>query len=116
MNRRERRRASATSAPVPQRVGHPEAARYYHDAVQHLKSGRLAESEVAHRRVLSLVPNHPPSLHHLGLIAFQRQELDGAVEFIRQSVSVKPDYHEAWLNLAIILGETSRAKEAIEAC
>ncbi len=116
MNRRERRRASATSRPVQQRAEHHEAARCYHDAVEHLKSGRLAEAEIAHRRVLSLVPNHAPSLHHLGLIAYRRQEREGAIDFIRQSLSAKPDYHEAWLNLAIILGEMSRAKEAIDAC
>ncbi len=116
MNRRDRRRALATSQPLAQHASQPEAARHYRDAVEYLKSGRLSESETAHRRVLSLVPNHAPSLHHLGLIAFQRRELEGAADFIRQSLSVKPDYHEAWLNLAIILNEMSRAKEAIEAC
>ncbi|MFA5958177.1 tetratricopeptide repeat protein [Hyphomicrobium sp.] len=116
MNRRERRRASAVSQPIAQRVEHPEAARHYHDAVQHLKLERFAESEVAHHRVLSLVPSHAPSLHHLGLIAFKRRELNGAVDFIRQSLSVQPDYHEAWLNLAIILTEMKRSQEAIEAC
>jgi protein O-GlcNAc transferase len=116
MNRKERRRALAVSQPVPQQIENPEAARRYHEAVQHLKFGRLTESEVAHRRVLSLVPNHAPSLHHLGLISYKRQDLDSAVDFLRQSLSVQPDYHEAWLNLAIILGEMRRSKEAIEAC
>ncbi|CCB65555.1 MULTISPECIES: tetratricopeptide repeat protein [unclassified Hyphomicrobium] len=116
MNRRERRRAEAVSRAAPQSGRNADVARHYHDAVQSLKAGRLDESEIAHRRVLSLVPEHPPSLHHLGLIAFQRRDLEGAVDFIRQSVTAKPDYHEAWLNLAIILGELSRSKEAIEAC
>ncbi len=116
MNRKERRRAAAVTHPVVQSVEHADAARRFHDAVQLLKSGRLAESEVAHRRVLSLVPNHAPSLHHLGLIAYKRQDHVGAVDLIRRSLSVKPDYHEAWLNLAIVLGEMQRSKEAIEAC
>jgi tetratricopeptide (TPR) repeat protein len=116
MNRTERRRAAATSQATPQRIGNPEAARHFHDAVQHLKSGRLSESEVAHRRVLSHIPNHAPSLHHLGLIAFKRQELTDAVDYIRRSLAAQPDYHEAWLNLAIILGEMRRSREAIEAC
>jgi predicted O-linked N-acetylglucosamine transferase (SPINDLY family)/SAM-dependent methyltransferase len=116
MNRSERRRAVATSRAIPQKVGNPEAARHYRDAVQHLRSGRLAESELAHRHVLSHVPNHAPSLHHLGLIAFKRQELVGAVDYIRQSLAVQADYHEAWLNLAIVLAEMRRSREAIEAC
>jgi protein O-GlcNAc transferase len=93
-----------------------EAARHYQEAVMHLKGGRFAESEVAHKRVLSLVPNHAPSLHHLGLIAHNRQDRAVAVELIRKSVDVQPDYHEAWLNLAIILSELNDLKEAIAAC
>ncbi|MET0638377.1 MAG: tetratricopeptide repeat protein, partial [Hyphomicrobium sp.] len=116
MNRRERRRALATSPAISQRFDHPEAARHYQEAVQYLKQDRLDESDIAHRRVLTLVPNHAPTLHHLGLIAFKRQNPDSAVEFIRRSVAVKPDYHEAWHNLAIILGEMSRSEEAIDAC
>jgi protein O-GlcNAc transferase len=116
MNRRDRRLVHATSRSAPQRAGDPELARDYHQAVEHLKNGRLAESEVAHRRVLSRLPTHAPSLHHMGLIAYQRQETHDAVEYIRQSVAHQPDYHEAWLNLAIILGETRRSHEAIAAC
>lgn len=116
MNRRDRRLTHATSRSAPQRVGDPEAARDYHQAVEHLKNGRLAESEVAHRRVLSRLPTHAPSLHHMGLIAYKRQETDDAVEYIRQSVAHQPDYHEAWLNLAIILGDMRRSHEAIAAC
>ncbi|MFT3730980.1 MAG: tetratricopeptide repeat protein [Hyphomicrobium sp.] len=116
MNRRERRRAEATSRHVPQQIQNAETARHFQEAVQHLKSGRFNELEVAHRRVLSVIPKHAPSLHHLGLIAINRQDPVTAVELIRQSVDIQPDYHEAWLNLAIILGDLRYSKEAIEAC
>ncbi|WP_045836081.1 tetratricopeptide repeat protein [Hyphomicrobium sp. 99] len=118
MNRRDRRLALATSrsAPAPQRVANPEVMRDYQQAVEFLKNGRLAESEVAHRRVLARIPSHAPSLHHLGLIAYKRQETANAIEYIRQSVAAQPDYHEAWLNLAIMLGEMRRSEEAIAAC
>lgn len=116
MNRRDRRLALATSRTAPQRVGNPGVMRDYQQAVEHLKSGRLAESEAAHRRVLAQLPAHAPSLHHLGLIAYKRQETVDAVDYIRRSVAVQPDYHEAWLNLAIILGEMRRSQEAIAAC
>jgi protein O-GlcNAc transferase len=116
MNRKDRRRSLAVSRPVQPSALHPEAARHYRDAVHHLQQERLGESEIAHRRVLSLVPDHAPSLHHLGLISFKRNELNAAVDSIRQSLAAQPDYHEAWLNLAIILGDANRSKEAIEAC
>ena len=51
-----------------------------------------------------------------GLIAFKRNAGPQAVDYIRQSVAIDPNYHEAWLNLAIILGDMHRADEAIEAC
>ena len=91
-------------------------ARDYHDAVHHLKAGNLQQSELAHRRVLVKLPRHAPSLHHLGLIAFKRNAKPEAINYIRQSLEADPNYHQAWLNLAVILGEMRRADDAIDAC
>lgn len=90
MNRKERR-STAVARPAPQKVQNSEAARRFREAVEHLKSGRLDDSDAAHRRVLSLVPNHAPTLHHLGLIAYKRQDLEAAVGFIRRSLSFAPE-------------------------
>ncbi len=113
MNRKERRRANSGAAP--QQVD-PGLARDFRDAVEYLQAGEWRNSELAHRRVLAKVPHHAPSLHHLGLIAYKRDAGNEAVDYIRRSLASDPRYHQAWLNLAIILGELRRSAEAIEAC
>jgi predicted O-linked N-acetylglucosamine transferase (SPINDLY family) len=114
MNRKERRQglARARTKAVPG----DDASLTFRDAVLYLQAGELDESERAHRRVLEKLPRHAPSLHHLGLIAFKRNAYADAVGYVRQSVAADPKYHQAWLNLAIILGEMRRSEEAIAAC
>jgi len=94
----------------------PKLIRDFREAVEHLKEGRLQESEAAHRRVLARSPKHAPTLHHLGLIAFRNKALDDAIGYIRQSLAIDPKSHQAWRNLAVILGEANRLDEALEAC
>lgn len=115
MNRKERRRALATSRAAPHQID-PAVAADFRDAVQYLQAGEWLKSEMAHRRVLAKAPGHPPTLHHLGLIAFKRNDGAQAVEYIRESLACDPGYHQAWLNLAVILGNLKRSQEAIEAC
>src|SRR5688572_28019246 len=88
----------------------------FRQAVLYLQKGQLQQSEQAHLRVLAKSPRHAPSLHHLGLIAFKGGDRQKAVDYIRQSVAADPAYYEAWLNLAVIQGETNRPAEAIDAC
>jgi len=115
MNRKERRRAQATSRVAPHQID-PAIAADFRQAVAYLQAGEWLKSETAHRRVLAKAPGHPPTLHHLGLIAFKRNDGAQAVDYIRQSIASDPDYHQAWLNLAIILSDLKRSQEAIEAC
>ena len=116
MNRKERRQASASVRAKSLPGADPALARDFRDAVQYLQAGRLHDSDLAHRRVLAKLPRHAPSLHHLGLIAFKRNARSEAVDYIRQSLAIDPNYYQAWLNLAVILGEMRRAEEAIDEC
>ncbi len=115
MNRKQRRVAQArlSAGQTPGGGGSPGGFR---QAVLHLQNGQLHQAEQAHLRVLAKSPRHAPSLHHLGLIAFKGGDRQKAVDYIRQSVAIDPAYHEAWLNLAVVLGETRSLNEAIEAC
>lgn len=115
MNRKERRRAQATAGVAPHQID-PAIAADYREAVNYLQAGEWLKSETAHRRVLGKAPGHPPTLHHLGLIAFKCNDGARAVDYIRQSLASDPNYHQAWLNLAIILADLKRSQEAIEAC
>jgi predicted O-linked N-acetylglucosamine transferase (SPINDLY family) len=115
MNRKERRRALATSRGAPHQID-PAIAADYRDAVAYLQAGEWRKSETAHLRVLAKAPGHPPTLHHLGLIAFKCNDGARAVDYIRRSLAADPSYHQAWLNLAIVLADLKRSQEAIEAC
>lgn len=115
MNRKERRRALATSRTTPHQID-PAVAADYRDAVNYLQAGEWLKSGMAHQRVLAKLPRHAPTLHHLGLIAFKCNEGGKAVDYIRRSLEADPGSHQAWLNLAIILADLKRSQEAIEAC
>lgn len=115
MNRKDRRRALATSRAAPHQID-PVVAADYRDALTYLQAGEWLKSEKAHQRVLAKVPYHAPTLHHLGLIAFKCNDGVKAVDYIHQSLASDPAYHQAWLNLAIILADLKRSNEAIEAC
>lgn len=116
MSKKQRRpmQSNARGAPAP--IRDPAIVRDFNDAVQLLRAGRFDESEVAHRRVLAKLPRHAPSLHHLGLIAFKNKALDQAVDYIRQSLKIEPNDHQAWRNLGLVLAEARRLEEALDAC
>jgi predicted Zn-dependent protease len=113
MNRKARRQALANARSSSSPSQDARIASDFREAVLSLQAGRLDESEMAHRRVLSKSPRHAPSLHHMGLIAFKRNAPAEAVDWIRRSVAAEPKYHQAWLNLAVILGDLRRNEEAI---
>lgn len=115
MNRKQRRFMRSTAYAASPSNGIPQADHDFREAVRHLQDGRLQQSRQAHRRVLARLPRHAPSLHHMGLIAFKTNAPVEAVDYIQQSVAADPSYHQAWLNLAVVLGELRRLDEAIEA-
>lgn len=59
-------------------------------AVQHHRSGRLAEAESLYRQILAVEPRHAEALHHLGIIAHQVGQNDAAIELIRQAIAMTP--------------------------
>jgi predicted O-linked N-acetylglucosamine transferase (SPINDLY family) len=64
-------------------------------------------------QVLSIDPDHAPSLHLLGLLAHRRGHHDAAIERITRAIAVNnrlPEFHH---NLGNILRETGRASEAV---
>ena len=112
---RQQRRATQAKTKGPAATG-SDVLKDFDTAVRLLQEGKLHQSEVAHRKVLASEPNHAPSLHHLGLIAFKRNAKLEAVDLIKQSLAAEPAYHAAWLNLAVILADLQRSDEAIRAC
>ena len=60
------------------------------DAVRHHQAGRLAEAEQRYRRILALAPQHPHSLHMLGLIAFQTGHDTEAADLVSRAIALDP--------------------------
>lgn len=80
-----------------------------------LRVGRLAEAEVAYRRVLAGAPGHPLCLHHLGLIAHRRGDHAEAVELLSAALAARPDYVEAMSNLGAVFRALGRSAAALTA-
>ena len=84
-------------------------------AVQHHRSGRLAEAEALYRQILAAQPEHVDALHFLGVIAMQVGRHDTAIEWIRQAIVLYPHNAEAHSNLGMACRAGGRLDEAIAA-
>jgi protein O-GlcNAc transferase len=84
-------------------------------AVQHHRSGRLAEAEAIYRQILAQHPNRVEALHLLGMLAAQQGRLDSAIELLRQAIRLKPGFAEAYDMLANALKAAGKLDEALAA-
>jgi len=62
----------------------------YRSAVELQKQRKLLDAEKLHRLILSRDPNHPGSLHYLGVIAMETGHLDDAERLMRRSLELHP--------------------------
>ena len=52
--------------------------------------GDLAGAEREYRAVLAIAPDHPTALHYLGVVLYQRRELDAALPLLTRSTQAVP--------------------------
>lgn len=81
-------------------------------ALRHHQSGNLDVAEAVYRQVLGFQPDHPESLHLLGVIALQRGRHQEAVTLIGRAVKAKPRFADAHSNLGNAFRELGRLDEA----
>jgi predicted TPR repeat methyltransferase len=91
-------------------------------AKQHLSAGRLAEAESICRQILAVHPQQAEALHSLGIIhyhlgnaLYERGQLEDAIGAYRQALALRPDFVEAFNNLAGALQQQGHTDEAITA-
>ena len=60
-------------------------------ALEHHQKGKITQAEALYNQIIKLEPNHADALHLLGVIAHQRGEHIGAIEFIKKALSQKED-------------------------
>lgn len=76
------------------------------------EAGDFAAAEPLLRRVAERSGRYANVFHMLGVMATHRGEAPQAIQLFRQAIRVNPDYHEAQLNLAIILADTGAYDQA----
>src|SRR5689334_5237120 len=85
-------------------------------AAHYYQSRRFAEADAVALQILRSFPADAPTVHLLGLIALEKNQLDQALRFIQQSLALTPDnalFHSNLANVYVRLGQT---KAAIESC
>src|SRR4051812_10900070 len=88
-----------------------------HEGVAHHQAGRLAEAERCYRAVLAADPRQPDALHLLGVVAYQVNQWQPAVELISRAIAIRSDVAMYYNNLGNALrgaGEREAASAAYE--
>ena len=80
------------------------------------QQGKLAEAERIYGEVLRQQPNHFGALHLLGVIAFQAQRTERAVELIRKAIGLNAKVGAAHNNLGAALRDLKRPEDALVSC
>ena len=78
------------------------------------RDGKGAEAEGIYRGILRRDPNHVEAMRHLAAIASQHRKYRDAEVFLRQAITVAPDYARAWLELSVAQLDNDLLQEAID--
>ncbi len=79
------------------------------------RDGRAEEAEKAYNGVLELHPDQPDALHFLGLLEYERDRPEAAIDLIRRSIDVFGGNPAPHNNLGNILRRVGRFEEALDA-
>lgn len=84
-------------------------------ATEHHQAGRLEDAAILYRRVLDAGPRHVDANHLLGVIAYQEDRFDTAVELIGKALRDRPASDAIRVNLGRALIGAGRMSEGAEA-
>lgn len=80
------------------------------------QAGRLESAEEGYKAILKQSSEHPDALNLLGVLRSQKKDFPQAISLLFQAVAVKPEFTDAWLNLAKTFSSVQRLREAAGAC
>ena len=89
--------------------------RRFEAALRLHRNGDPAGARTAYQDVLSLEPDHPASLHHLGLLLHQSGDLSGAIEHLQRAVQSNTKDSVGHNNLGNLLVEAGRVEDSAKA-
>ncbi len=105
-------KAQPTDNRAPE--GGSSAAALFTQAAWHHQRGELEDAESRYRDVLALDPDHPDSLHYLGVIAHQRGKNDLALDLIGKAIAANGRDSQSHYHFALISSALDRPEDAIE--
>ncbi|MBC6479004.1 MAG: tetratricopeptide repeat protein [Hormoscilla sp. GM7CHS1pb] len=85
------------------------------EALGHYKAGRLDKARAVYLAMLKQQPHQVEAMQMLGIIAYQTQEYDRAINYFQLVISIKPDWPETYNNLGACFWEQGKIEQAIAA-
>ena len=80
---------------------------------QHHLAGRLSEAENCYKKLLEVDANHYGAWNQLGLIAYQKNNFNAAIEFIGKALTIDPNFAQAHNNMGNVLMAQEKREEAV---
>lgn len=74
--------------------------------------GKIEQAEKCFLKILEKEPKNKEAFNNLGVIAFQCQQIDKAIEYFNESLKIDPFYKESVLNYSYLLKELDLLNEA----
>lgn len=84
-------------------------------AQRHHQLGNLMLAERTYRDILQAVPGHYPSVHHLGVVLYQRGNVPESLHYLKLATEAAPKDPVCWSNYGAILSEARQYAEALPA-
>jgi tetratricopeptide (TPR) repeat protein len=111
MNRRERRAAAKNLNTIKNAPSSPAALAQA--GLDHLRAGRFLDAQLCGQQAVAADANHAEALHLMGLLSFQAEQLDAAVEWMARAIrqDPKPQY---LFSLGTTLHKQGRPQEALQ--
>lgn len=76
--------------------------------------GNFQEAETIYKKVLEISPNNADAHHLLGLIAYQNNDLGGAIKEIKKAIKLKPNIDIFHFNLGTVYDSIGKENESLE--
>lgn len=86
----------------------------YRNALQHHQEDQLVEAEALYLQILRQSPKHADALHYLGVVYYQQQAYERAIETIERAIEIQPNQADFLSNQALALKAVGRLSEAMD--
>jgi len=77
------------------------------------RNGRLLDAEQVYQKIIETCPEHADALNLLGIVAYQRGNIEIAIDSLNKAVEIEPNCLEYHNNFGNILVASGKLKEAV---